>query len=149
MYPREVEDCAVFVAALDAIGANPWTETASRAMEMALANMMIGVWRFGAINRRSRCGGYGWKPRRIEVKAGACVFDTEYLTVCEGKDRIIMSPRAAAGFEVEDGSRSAYAFVRVRTPASAWSGRRHRNRLVAPMAQFANWLIDWLIGCSR
>ncbi len=41
VYPREVvEDCAALVAALDAIGANPWAETARRARERALGNMM-------------------------------------------------------------------------------------------------------------
>ena len=76
-----------------------------------------------------------------------CVFNTEYLTVCEGKDRIIMSKHRRIGFEVEDGSRSAYAYVRVRTPALAgWSGRRHMFMSIAAFTFIA---IDEHIGCSR
>ena len=41
LYPREVVDVLVEVAALGAIGANPWAETARRARERALANMIV------------------------------------------------------------------------------------------------------------
>ena len=44
LYPREVEVDVVLVAvvaALGAIGANPWAETARRARERALANMIV------------------------------------------------------------------------------------------------------------
>ena len=44
LYPREVEVDVVLVAvaALGAIGANPWAETARRARERVLANMILG-----------------------------------------------------------------------------------------------------------
>ena len=45
LYPREVvvveEICIPLVAALGAIGANPWAETARRARERALGNMVV------------------------------------------------------------------------------------------------------------
>ena len=46
LYPREVEvEVVVLVAALGAIGANPWAETARRARDRALANMIRVYWR--------------------------------------------------------------------------------------------------------
>lgn len=60
LYPREVDVVVciplVAVAALGAIGANPWAETARRARERALANMIIlFVGCKGMFMRRSSC----------------------------------------------------------------------------------------------